>query len=134
MLLGQHERDNPEAKVTLAEILLIIDDDRELQRAYRRVLEANGYVVVQAYDALGGLAAAREQRVALIVLDVGLPDMDGREVLALLKADQLTARVPVVICSGGAPGLDRATVLGQGAGYFMDKPCAQDLLELLLGR
>ncbi len=77
--------------------LLIVDDDPESIRLMRRTLEARGFTVVEAHDGRQGLAAARERRPGLILLDLIMPVMDGFDTLQHLREDPRTADVPVVV-------------------------------------
>jgi CheY-like chemotaxis protein len=77
--------------------LLIVDDDPESIRLMRRTLEARGFTVVEAHDGRQGLAAARERRPGLILLDLMMPVMDGFDTLQHLREDPRTADVPVVV-------------------------------------
>ncbi|HEX4883525.1 MAG TPA: response regulator [Casimicrobiaceae bacterium] len=79
--------------------LLVVDDDAATRYALRRQLAASGCYVIEATDAASGLAAARDARPAAIVLDLGLPDRDGTEVLAELKDDPATRDIPVLIAT-----------------------------------
>jgi DNA-binding response OmpR family regulator len=102
--------------------LLIIDDDVLVQKALWRALEAAGFEVVQAFDGAAGLALALAERFDLIVLDVSMPRMDGRDVLRRLRQNPTTEDVPVLIYSGRADHLARLTGLQLGADDYIEKP------------
>jgi DNA-binding response OmpR family regulator len=102
--------------------LLVIDDDVAVQRAVRRAMEAAGFEVIQAFDGAAGLALALAERFDLIVLDVSMPLMDGRDVLRKLRQDPANETVPVLIYSGRADHLARLTGLQLGADDYIEKP------------
>jgi DNA-binding response OmpR family regulator len=102
--------------------LLIIDDDVHVQKAVRRATEAAGFEVVQAFDGAAGLALALAERFDLILLDVSMPLMDGRDVLRKLRQEPANASVPVLIYSGAADHLARIAGLELGAADYIEKP------------
>jgi signal transduction histidine kinase/CheY-like chemotaxis protein len=79
--------------------VLLIEDDEATRYTLRRLLDTSGYHVLEAGDGRSGLAAARAAHPGLIVLDLGLPDLDGVDVLAELEADEATRGIPVVIAT-----------------------------------
>ena len=102
--------------------VLVIDDDPDLGRVVRRVLELEGYEVVLSDDGLRGLAAAQRQRPDAIVLDLMMPVMDGYQVLAELRAAPRTKDVPVVVLSAVALEETKERVEAAGASAFLTKP------------
>jgi signal transduction histidine kinase/DNA-binding response OmpR family regulator len=110
------------AKAAPATVLLIEDDPRsvELLTLY---LEGGGFEVVACEDARAGMDAARRMRPDAIVLDIMLPDLSGWDFLALVKQDETTARIPVVIVSI----LDeRGKGIALGAADYLVKPVNRD--------
>jgi CheY-like chemotaxis protein len=85
-------------------------------------LEASGYSVAQAINGPDGLRVARTQSPDLIVIDLGLPGMNGVEVTRILKADPTVRRVPVLAVSAYAMPGDEAQMRGAGCNEFMTKP------------
>ena len=116
------------SKAGRATVLLIEDDPRsvELLTLY---LEGGGFEVAGCGDGLAGIEAARRRPPDAIVLDIMLPDLSGWDFLALVKADETTARIPVVIVSM----LDeRGKGLALGAADYLVKPVSrEDLLAAL---
>lgn len=108
--------------------LLIVDDDEGLQALLFRAAEAAGYEVVQVFDGEAALRHAAESRPDLILLDVMMPKLDGRDVLRRLKADPATARIPVIVCSARGEQSDRLVGLELGAHEYLDKPFRLDML------
>jgi diguanylate cyclase (GGDEF)-like protein len=109
--------------------VLVVDDDVPLRRALTRWLERAGYAVREATTGTEALELARRFRHRLIVLDVGLPDGDGRDVVRELRADSRTAGVPVIHISGAATDArDRLAGLQGGADRYLMKPIRGDEL------
>jgi len=92
--------------------LLVVDDDPSLLRYVRRALEAEGYRVVSATDALDGLRVAVTERPALVLVDVGLPGLATDAIVAALLLDRPSRRVLLL----GPPG----SVSSQVRGWFAD--------------
>jgi two-component system KDP operon response regulator KdpE len=99
--------------------LLIIDDEAELRRLLEIVFDAKGYRVVQAATAAEGIAALQHQPFAAVILDLGLPDLDGMEVLAHIRRE---GNLPVVILSVRSLEQDVIEALNAGADDYMIKP------------
>jgi CheY-like chemotaxis protein len=76
---------------------LLVDDQDVMRSVIAQFLDPRSYTVIEAETGAAGLAAARTERPGLILLDLGLPDMNGRQVLAELKADPDTRSIPVVL-------------------------------------
>lgn len=91
--------------------VLLIDDEPDIRAVTRLVLERNdGWRVRTASSGSVGLQEARAQRPDVILLDLMMPDMDGREVLNLLRADTFTCDVPVILLTAKA-GVDAGNVI-----------------------
>jgi PAS domain S-box-containing protein len=108
---------------------LIVEDDPKSAQLIRLQLEAEGFAVIHAATAEEALVLAMQQPLALITLDIMLPDMDGWELLARFKQKPALRRIPVVIISIVA---DLARGFSLGAAAVMQKPISrQDLYEAL---
>ena len=99
--------------------VLIVEDDEASRTALARGLEHHGFAVLEAADGSSALRAYDPRAVDLIVLDVGLPDMDGFSVLTTLRQ---SSDVPVVMLSGRAEEVDRVVGLELGADDYVVKP------------
>lgn len=103
------------------ERILVVEDNELVLAMVTRALEDGGYAVSAAPNG----AALRQQldakRPDLIVLDVGLPDMDGRDLLAALKKDPRTREIPVLVWSAGRDESDRRIALDLGAEDYVQK-------------
>ncbi|MCI0795539.1 MAG: response regulator [Chloroflexi bacterium] len=106
----------------MGEKILVVDDDPGVQRFLRHALENEGYQVLSAENGLTGLLRAREERPDLTVLDVMLPGLDGLEVCHRLKADEATARGPVLMLSAKQCETDRDAGDRVGADKYLVKP------------
>ena len=102
--------------------ILVVEDDTGVQDLVSRAARAEGFTVVQAFDGARGLGLALTRPVDLILLDLNMPMLDGRDVLSHLKEDPRTAHIPVVVCSGRIDPHSRRLALELGALDFVDKP------------
>ena len=102
--------------------ILTIEDEAEVLTFVSRVLELEGYRVLQAEDGDTGLRLAREHHIALMLLDLRLPGRDGWSVLRAMKSELELSAIPVIVftASAGVPQRDRA--LGMGAVDYLIKP------------
>jgi two-component system, OmpR family, KDP operon response regulator KdpE len=105
--------------------ILIVDDEPQILRALRINLQARQYDVVTAIDGTGALREAKARKPDLIVLDLGLPDIDGVEVIRHLRT---WSPVPIVVLSGRADSLDKVKALDAGADDYVTKPFSLDEL------
>src|SRR5919198_2976399 len=106
--------------------VLYIEDNRENRMLVRAVLEAAGYVIVDAEDGLAGIEAAIREEPALILLDINLPGVDGYEVVALLKSFPTLSATPVVAVTAYAMQGDRQRTLAAGCDGYVQKPIDVD--------
>ena len=108
--------------------ILIVDDEPQLLRALQINLRTHGYRPVTGVDGASALAAASEHRPDLVILDLGLPDMDGVQVIAGLRA---WTQVPIIVLSARHGPEDKVEALDAGADDYVTKPFG---LEELLAR
>lgn len=101
--------------------VLIAEDDAQLRNLAKRAFERVGFIVSQASTGAELTQLLGLGHPDIIVLDVGLPDTDGRDLLALLKKDPKTAAIPVVVWSGRDIESDRRIALDLGAEDFVEK-------------
>jgi CheY-like chemotaxis protein len=107
--------------VTGARILIVEDHSLNMELVVD-LMEAAGYSVLQAPDAERGIALAREERPALILMDVGLPGVDGLTATTALKSDPRTREIPVVALTSHAMKGDRERILAAGCDGYITKP------------
>ncbi|WP_363557741.1 response regulator [Microbacterium sp. LWO12-1.2] len=105
--------------------LLIADDDPQMVRALRITLAAHGYEVVVAADGAAAIAAAAQSHPDLIMLDLGMPQLDGIEVIQALRG---WTNVPIIVVSGRTGSADKVDALDAGADDFVTKPFQVDEL------
>jgi two-component system KDP operon response regulator KdpE len=99
--------------------LLVIDDEKQIHRFLGPALEAAGYEVEQTTTASEGLRLAASRAPDLVLLDLGLPDEDGQQVLQRLRA---FSQVPVIILSARDQESEKITALDNGADDYVEKP------------
>ncbi|WP_433797493.1 response regulator [Actinoplanes sp. CA-252034] len=105
--------------------ILVVDDEPQIIRALRINLKARGYEVDTAPDGAAALRAAADHHPDLVVLDLGLPDMEGADVIAGLRG---WTSVPIIVLSGRADSTDKVTALDAGADDYVTKPFGVDEL------
>jgi two-component system KDP operon response regulator KdpE len=105
--------------------VLVVDDEPQLLRALRINLAARHYDVMTAEDGAGALEVAATHPPDLVVLDLGLPDLDGVEVIRRLR--EWTA-VPIIVLSGRVGSSDKVLALDAGADDYVTKPFSLDEL------
>jgi two-component system KDP operon response regulator KdpE len=105
--------------------VLVVDDEPQLLRALRINLSARRYEVVVAADGAAALEAAARHLPDLVILDLGLPDMDGTEVIAGLRG---WTKVPILVLSGRADAADKVDALDAGADDYVTKPFSMEEL------
>jgi two-component system KDP operon response regulator KdpE len=105
--------------------ILVVDDEPQILRALRINLVARQYVVVTSTNGTEALAAASEEHPDLVVLDLGLPDIDGSEVIRRLRE---WTRVPIIVLSGRKDSRDKVDALDAGADDYVTKPFSIDEL------
>lgn len=108
--------------------ILIADDDPQILRALRITLRAKGYEVVTATDGPQAIAAAIEHRPDLLMLDLGMPALDGLEVIHAVRG---WSDAPILVVSGRTGAADKVDALDAGADDYVTKPFS---VEELLAR
>lgn len=105
--------------------ILVVDDDPQILRALRINLRARDYAVDVASDGAAALRSAVDHPPDLVVLDLGLPDMDGADVIRGLRG---WTAVPIIVLSGRATSQDKVAALDAGADDYVTKPFGVDEL------
>lgn len=109
----------------MAERILVVDDDETIRRTLRINLRARGYDVEVVGTGRDALSTVEDAPPDLVVLDLGLPDLDGVEVLRTLRR---TSAVPVVVLSARHQSDDKVEALDEGADDYVTKPFGMDEL------
>ena len=99
--------------------VLVVDDEPQIQRFLRPALSAAGYDVIEAVTGRDALKAAATSAPDLIILDLGLPDMDGKDVIASLRT---WSQVPIIILSARDRESEKIAALDLGADDYIEKP------------
>nr|WP_239528540.1 response regulator [Microbacterium esteraromaticum] len=105
--------------------MLIADDDPQLVRALRITLAAHGYDVIAASDGAEAVTLAAQSHPDIILLDLGMPRLDGMEVIHALRG---WTRAPIIVVSGRTGSADKIDALDAGADDFVTKPFQVDEL------
>jgi len=100
-------------------LILVVDDEPRVARLARDYLEKNGFRVASAADGSSALAIARREKPDLVILDLMLPHMDGREVCRILRRE---SDVPIIMLTALAEEIDQVTGLEIGADDYITKP------------
>lgn len=104
-----------------AKRVLLIDDDQWLAELFKTTLEAAGYAVDVAHDALKGMSQVDERRPDLIVLDIFMPGPNGVVLLHELQSYVDTAEIPVVLCTNSAVDIAQEQLRPYGVRQVLDK-------------
>ena len=99
--------------------VLLVEDERQMRRFLRLTLQSEGYAVIEAETAAEGLSQATMRNPDIILLDLGLPDMDGLEVIAKLRE---WTSLPVIVISARDQEGDKIKALDNGADDYLTKP------------
>ena len=99
--------------------ILVVDDEPQVHRFLHPVLAANGYTVERADTGRAALSLIQDKDVAAVLLDLGLPDLDGMDVLNRMRAE---SQVPIVIISSTAQEETKIMALDAGADDYLEKP------------
>jgi CheY-like chemotaxis protein len=102
--------------------ILIIEDSEEIRAVFGIALRHAGYEVVEASDGASGLLQRRVSKPDIVILDIGLPGLNGWEVLLLLKGTEHTADIPVLVVTAYASPEHRRRAEQSGAAGFVAKP------------
>src|SRR3954447_2038772 len=100
--------------------ILVVEDDLKVQRALQRLFEPEGFSVEVAADGKAGVDAFKASPPKLVVLDLNLPKMTGRDVCQEMK--RLTESVPIIILSAASDVVDKVLLLEIGADDYVTKP------------
>lgn len=115
----------------MAARILVVDDEKNIRRTMRMVLEGEGFEVIDAESGETALGLIEQTEVDLMILDVRLPKADGIEVLRKLRAHRDHARLPVIMISGHASVAEAVNAVQLGATDFFEKPLDRD--RVLIG-
>ena len=103
-------------------LILIIEDNDKNLKLVRDVLQVKGYATVEAGNAEDGIVLARERKPDLILMDIQLPGMSGIDAIGVLRADPVTAAIPVAAVTASVMPQDRNKITEAGFDAYVGKP------------
>jgi two-component system phosphate regulon response regulator PhoB len=106
----------------LTKSILIIEDEKDIVDLIAYHLKQSGFPALTAIDGASGLELAKKERPGLIILDLMLPEMDGKDVCRALKADPNTQSIPILMLTAKAEEMDRVIGFELGADDYVTKP------------
>ena len=109
----------------MSQLILVVDDEPKVARLARDYLEKHGYRVLTAADGQTALATARREKPDLVILDLLLPVLDGREVCRILRRE---SDLPIIMLTALSEEIDQVTGLEIGADDYITKPFSPRLL------
>ena len=110
--------------------ILVVDDEPDALEVLGFKLKEAGYLPIFAKDGARAITVARDERPALIVLDLMLPEVDGLEVCKILRRDLATSMIPIIMLTAKAAEMDRVIGLELGADDYVTKPFSPRELDL----
>jgi DNA-binding response OmpR family regulator len=112
-----------------AKVILIIEDEADIRNFVARVLELEGYQVLQAGDGKTGMEIIKENSIDLLLLDLRLPELDGWSILRQMKHKPEFSQIPVVVLTAIAESGQRRRTLRMGATQYLIKPLSANSLS-----
>ena len=103
--------------------VLVVEDDPDNLGMVVKVLTVEGYAILEACDGASAVAVARREHPDLIIMDLGMPGMDGWEASRRLKADPETADIPIIALTAFAMRGDEERAREAGCDGYLSKPC-----------
>jgi len=121
-VLGQEADDSPEDRPSGPQRILVVDDDADARLLIRSLMEQEGFEVDEAPDGDRALKfLEKDPDVSMVILDLDMPGLDGRETLNVIRGTVATAAVPVLVRTGTGTDADEATLLDAGADEYVTK-------------
>ena len=114
--------------------VLVVEDEPEVRNFACRVLELEGYHVLQAGNGEEGMRLVRERRASLVLLDLRLPKHDGWAVLQQIKSEPELSAIQVIVFTASAGVLQRKRALSMGATDYLVKPLSATRLRKAVAR
>ena len=113
-------------------IAMIVDDANTVRMYHRKLVEEAGWDVIEAENGMEALERAGGHRIALMLVDVNMPVMDGYSFVRAARASEVLARVPCVMISTEAQLIDSDMAISSGANHYLVKPARPDQLRPIL--
>jgi len=108
--------------------ILVVDDDERLLHMVRDMLSANGYEVLLAKDGAQAVTVARKEQPGLILMDILMPEMDGYTACSILKSDEKTKRIPLVMLTAVGYEMNKKLSAVLNADDYLEKPVSVGIL------
>jgi len=108
--------------------ILVVDDDERLLHMLRDMLSANGYEVLLAKDGAQAVTVARKEQPGLILMDILMPEMDGYTACSILKSDEKTKRIPLVMLTAVGYEMNKKLSEDLNADDYLEKPISVGIL------
>jgi two-component system phosphate regulon response regulator PhoB len=102
--------------------VLIVEDEKDIHDLVEYHLKQSGFSILSAFDGYSGLEKAKRDRPNLIILDIMLPEMDGKDVCRALKANPVTRSIPILMLTAKTEEIDRIIGFELGADDYVSKP------------
>lgn len=115
----------------MSPLVLVVDDSPDARAVYSEYLEYVGFRVITAADGEQAVTAATAEWPAIIIMDLAMPKVDGWEAIRRLRADPLTAEIPIVALSAYAFGDAQLRARDLGADLCLTKPCLPSQVALV---
>ncbi len=113
-------------------IVLYVEDNEFNRKIVRHLLGRTSYRLIEAPDGEAGVATAREARPDLVIMDIQLPKLSGLDATRQLRADPVTAAIPVIVITSFALAGDEAKARDAGASAYLAKPYSpRELLQII---
>jgi two-component system cell cycle response regulator DivK len=103
-------------------LILIVEDNEKNMKLARDVLQVKGYTTLEAVSGEDGVKLAVEQKPDLVLMDIQLPGMNGIEALGVLRANPVTAKIPVIAVTASVMQQDRKQITEAGFDAYVGKP------------
>jgi two-component system phosphate regulon response regulator PhoB len=112
------------------ETILVVEDEKDIVDLIEYHLKQSGFSVITALDGPSGLERARKEHPSLIILDLMLPEMDGKDICRALKSNPFTQSIPIIMLTAKVEELDRVVGFELGADDYVTKPFSPQELVL----
>jgi DNA-binding response OmpR family regulator len=112
--------------------ILIADDDRTIHISFAKPLANSGFDILHSYDGLDALRQAQESKPDVILLDLTMPKLDGREICKQLKSSSETKDIIIIMLTAKDQHHDRLLGFELGADEYISKPCSIAFLERII--
>jgi two-component system, cell cycle response regulator DivK len=103
-------------------VILIVEDNEKNMKLARDVLQAKGYRTLEAVNGEDGVRMAMQHKPDMVLMDIQLPDINGIEAFARIRANADTASIPVLAFTASVTPMDRSRITGAGFDGFISKP------------